>query len=107
MIDLIKKTLLAGVGAAMVTKDKAEQALQDFVKQGKVSAADARAMAERIAEQGRKEFDEMSGQLSDRIREYSARADAATLTRIAALEQRVQALESRAASPDPSSPAQS
>ena len=50
MIDLIKKTLLAGVGAAIVTKEKAEHALQDYVKQGKVSAADARAMAERIAE---------------------------------------------------------
>ncbi len=103
MIDLIKKTLLAGVGAAMVTKDKAEQALQDYVKQGKVSAADARAMAERIAEQGRKEFDEMSDQLSDRIREYTTRADAATMTRLAALEQRVQALESRAGSANPPS----
>lgn len=101
MIDLIKKTLLAGVGAAIVTKEKAEQALQDYVKQGKVSAADARAMAERIAEQGRKEFDEMSDQLSHRIREYTTRADEATLTRIAALEQRVQALESRADSPIP------
>lgn len=29
MIDLIKKTLLAGVGAAIVTKEKAEHALQD------------------------------------------------------------------------------
>ena len=95
MIDLIKKTLLAGIGAAIVTKEKAEHALQDYVKQGKVSAADARAMAERIAEQGRKEFDDMSDQLGARIRDYTQRADAATLERIAALEQRVQALETR------------
>ena len=29
MIDLIKKTMLAGVGAAVVTKDKVEQVLGD------------------------------------------------------------------------------
>jgi polyhydroxyalkanoate synthesis regulator phasin len=47
MIDVIKKTLLAGVGAAVVTKEKAEAALEDFVRQGKVSSADARIMAEK------------------------------------------------------------
>jgi len=52
MIDTIKKTLLAGVGAAVVTKDKVEAALEDFVKQGKVSSGEARAMAEKIAAEG-------------------------------------------------------
>ena len=35
MIDTIKKTILAGVGAAVVTKDKVQAGLEDFVKQGK------------------------------------------------------------------------
>ena len=45
MIDTVKKALLAGVGAAVVTKDKIEHALDEFVRQGKVSADEARAMA--------------------------------------------------------------
>jgi polyhydroxyalkanoate synthesis regulator phasin len=57
MIDLIKKSLMAGIGAAVVTKEIVEEALEDFVRQGKVSAADAAIMAEKIAEQGRREFD--------------------------------------------------
>ncbi len=101
MIDLIKKTLLAGVGAAIVTKEKAEQVLQDYVQQGKVSAADARAMAERIAEQGRKEFDDMSTQLNARINEFTAGKDASFQARIAALELRVQALEAQAGTVNP------
>ena len=48
MIDLIKKSLLAGVGAAVVTKEKVEQAFDEFVKEGKVSAA-------RCADHGRKD----------------------------------------------------
>ena len=54
MIDLIKKTLLAGVGAAVVTKDRLEKTMDEFVREGKVSAGDARIMAEKIAEQGRR-----------------------------------------------------
>ncbi len=47
MIDLMKKTLLAGIGATIITKEKVSEALQDYIRQGKVSAGDARIMAER------------------------------------------------------------
>ena len=67
MIDLLKKTLLAGVGAAVITKDKIEGALDDFVRQGKVNSSDARIIAEKIAEQGRREFDELAGDLNESI----------------------------------------
>jgi len=97
MIDIIKKTLLAGVGAAVVTKEKVEAALDEFVKQGKVSSAEARAMADRIAADGRREFETLSSQLNEKLREFLARQDRTTQDRLAALETRVTALESGAA----------
>jgi polyhydroxyalkanoate synthesis regulator phasin len=99
MIDLIKKTLLAGVGAAVVTKEKAEAALDEFVRQGKVTAADAKIMAEKIAEQGRKEFEEVSQTLSAKIKQALDRNDAAAVKRIEELEQRVLVLESKLNTP--------
>ena len=105
MIDTIKKTLLAGVGAAVITKDKVEAALGDYVKQGKVSAAEARQMAEKIAEQGRQEFDALSHDLNEKLRDKIAGFDRKTQDRIAALEARVAALEAAAvakAGPPPS-----
>jgi len=93
MIDLIKKTLLAGVGATIVTKEKVEAALQDYIRQGKVSAADARIMAEKIAEQGRKEFETMSADLAARFKEFVEKADLTHKTRIETLEARVKKLE--------------
>lgn len=96
MIDLIKKTLLAGVGAAVITKDKVETALEDFVKQGKVSSHEARAMAEKIATDGRREFESMSNELGDKLKELFARQDRELRERVAALEARVAALESAA-----------
>ena len=94
MIDIIKKTLLAGVGAAVITKDKVESALSDFVKQGKVTNDEARQMADKIADQGRREFETMSHDLNEKIRDAFTGVDRKTQARIAALEARVAALES-------------
>ncbi|GAB5562420.1 MAG: hypothetical protein SynsKO_40670 [Synoicihabitans sp.] len=99
MIDLLKKTLLAGVGAAVITKDKIEGALDDFVRQGKVNASDARIMADKIAEQGRKEFDELAGDLNDQISGLLDRKTSDHEARIAALEERIRVLEAAAAEP--------
>jgi polyhydroxyalkanoate synthesis regulator phasin len=93
MIDAIKKTLLAGVGAAVVTKDKVEAALGDYVKQGKVSSAEARAMAEKIAADGKKEFETLSGELSEKVKDVFAGFNRDTQKRLEALEARVKALE--------------
>lgn len=95
MIDVIKKTLLAGVGAAVITKEKVEGALGDFVKQGKVTADEARAMAQKIADQGKKEFEDASENLGSKIKELLRRTDEQTQARLAALEARVTDLETR------------
>ncbi|MGH7997430.1 MAG: phasin family protein [Opitutaceae bacterium] len=100
MIDLIKKTMLAGVGAAVVTKDKVEQALEEFVKQGKISGKDARLVAEKIAEQGRKEFDELVARIGSKVRDTAAQADEGRQARLAALEMRVRVLEEKLTPPE-------
>jgi polyhydroxyalkanoate synthesis regulator phasin len=99
MIDLIKKSVLAGLGLAVVTKEKVEEALGDFVREGKLNASDAKIMAEKIAEQGRKEFDEIGEKLAARLREFTAKAEESAEKRISALEQRVRVLEQNAAPP--------
>jgi polyhydroxyalkanoate synthesis regulator phasin len=95
MIETLKKTLLAGLGAAVVTSEKVQAGLEDFVKQGKISAADARAMAEKIAGDGKREFEEVSARLSDKVRELMTHTEQEHVARIEALEARVDALEGK------------
>jgi len=95
MIDLIKKTVLAGIGATVVTKEKIELAMQDWVKQGKVSTEEARQFASKLAEDGKKEWESTSKDLSERIRELLTKADYARRTEVAALEARVKVLEAK------------
>jgi polyhydroxyalkanoate synthesis regulator phasin len=97
MIEALKKTILAGLGAAVVTKDKVLDGLDDFVKQGKISASEARAMADKIAAEGRREFDEASAKIGDKIRDVISYSDGKYLQRIQALEARVDALEAKSA----------
>ena len=99
MIDLIKKTLLASVGAAVVTREKLEKTMEEFVREGKLTAGDARIMAEKIAEQGRREFDEACGRLGSKLRDMTAHADEPTKARLAALEQRIRVLEEKLTPP--------
>lgn len=102
MLDTIKKTLLAGVGAAVITKEKVEATLGEFVQQGKLSATEARQMAEKIAEQGRREFETLSNELNEKLREKISGNDQRLQERFAALEARVAALERGA--PPPAGP---
>jgi polyhydroxyalkanoate synthesis regulator phasin len=97
MIESFKKTILAGLGAAVVTRDRVQEGLEDFVKQGKITAADARVMAEKIAVEGRQEFDKASAKVGDKVRELLAYTDGKHLGRIEALEARIAALERKPA----------
>ena len=95
MIDTFKKTLLAGLGAAVVTSERVQAGLEDFVRQGKISATDARAMAEKIAGDGKREFEDVSAKLGDKVRELMAHTEHKHVARIAALEARMDALEGK------------
>ena len=99
MIDLIKKTLLAGVGAAVITKEKVEDTLGDYVRQGKVKAEDAKIIASKIAEQGRKEFEDVSQTLAAKIQELASRGTDKTDPRIRDLEAKLATPPTRAGEP--------
>jgi len=93
MIDAIKKTMLAGVGAALITKDKVEDALSEWVQRGKVTADEAKAMASKVADEGRAEFEKSSRQVQDAVKELLEKAGVGQKDRIDALEKRLLALE--------------
>jgi polyhydroxyalkanoate synthesis regulator phasin len=97
MLDTIKKTLLSGLGAAVVTKDKVQASLEELVRQGKLSAEDARTAAERIVKQGRREFDDASGQLHQKVNDLLTHSDRKSQARIDELEARIRALERKPA----------
>ncbi|MDF9827265.1 polyhydroxyalkanoate synthesis regulator phasin [Ereboglobus sp. PH5-10] len=93
MIDVIKRTMLAGVGAAVITKEKAEAAFGEWVKKGKISADEAKAMASKLADDGKAEYERSSAEVKQTVRELLDKAGVGQKDRIDALEKRLLALE--------------
>lgn len=93
MINAIKKTLLAGIGAAVITKDKVEAGLDELVSQGKLSATDARAFARKLARDGRREFDGLSDELGEKLHEVALRSAGEAQVRLRQLEARLKKFE--------------
>lgn len=93
MIDLLKKTVLAGIGAAVVTKETVEKQLSELVAKGKISAQEAGNVAEKVVEEGRKEYESTKSELSRFIEETVHKLQGANRKDIETLEARVKALE--------------
>ncbi len=53
--DVIERTLLVGLGAAALTKDRAQKVVDDFVRRGQLSAEEGRDMVESLASRSRDE----------------------------------------------------
>jgi polyhydroxyalkanoate synthesis regulator phasin len=59
MIDLLKKTLLTGVGVVALTKEKIEEVAKEFVEKGKITEQEGKTLVEDLlarSEESRKEF---------------------------------------------------
>lgn len=93
MIDLIRKTILAGVGAAVLTKEKVEESLNDLVEKGRISADEAKATAEKIAEEGKREFETVSKDMQKGVSDLLEQIGVGQKDRLASVEKRLLALE--------------
>ena len=95
MLDLVKKTMLAGVGLAVVTKDKILESLNEYVEKGKLTQEEAAAMSDKIVEEGRNETKKAKAEASKLFNEMLHRANVVTKDQYDALASRVTALEGK------------
>ena len=93
MIDLLKKGMLAGLGATITTKETVESILGDLVEKGKLSRDEAKQTADKIVEESRKEFDDVKEELNKRVVEMLNKGNVVTQDQLAELSARVEKLE--------------
>ena len=102
MLELIRKSLLAGLGVGVITKEKAQQAAQELVDEGKLAADDAKRFVDRLLEGANEQREEFQAGIRDAVRKALDSTDVARAEdlqvikqRLADLELRFAALESR------------
>lgn len=102
MIETVKQTLKAGLGATVLTAEKLEDMLQDLVKKGRLSAEEAKEAAQKISEQSKEEFKQTRASLDQLMHEWMDKAPIVrksdfnqALQQITQLEERISQLESK------------
>jgi len=95
MINLMKKTMLAGVGLAVVTKEKIFESINELVDKGKLTTDEANALSEKIVEEGRVETEKAKTEAGKLLNELLHRANVVTKDQYDDLATRVTELEGR------------
>jgi polyhydroxyalkanoate synthesis regulator phasin len=97
MIDLIKKTIMAGLGAVVLTTEKVHEVTKRFVVEGKLSTEEAEKLADELVKSGEERWDEMSGKVSEGIRKGLDTIDLVRMKEFEELKARVEKIEAKLA----------
>jgi len=99
MIELVKKTLLAGVGVAALTKEKLEEVAKDFVEKGKMTEQEGKDLVKDLITRSEESRQELQKQIGEKVEEILKKMDLAKKSEMNALKQEIaelrEALKSR------------
>jgi len=92
MIDLIKKTLLTGVGLAVMTKDKVEELGRDLASQAELSEKEGREFVDTLLKQSETARDEFESRVGATVKKAVESLNLVHKDELAKLQARVDAL---------------
>ena len=95
MIELIKKTMFAGIGLAMMTKDKAEEMARDMAKSADLSAERGQQFVDEVVDRAESARKDLQDTIHRVVNEKLAKTNLATRDDVTQLANRVDELERR------------
>ena len=95
MFEMIRKSLLASLGAAVVTKEKVEQATRRWVDEGKISKEEADKLAQELVDSGQRQWEDIQTKITDTVRKGLDTFDIGSKREFKDLKERVENLEKR------------
>lgn len=95
MLDMLKKSIFAGIGAAAVTRDKIRAATKKFVEEGKITSEEAERLAEDLAKSGEREVEEINARLQSSFKKFSESVEVVRKKDFQELKARVDQLEEK------------
>ena len=97
MLDLIKKTLLTGVGLAAVTKEKIEELGKELAKSAELSEKEGRELVDDLTKRREQAQKDLQERMDKTVRETVDRLHLASKEDIAVLTRKVETLEQKLA----------
>ncbi|MDM8553682.1 phasin family protein [Desulfococcaceae bacterium HSG7] len=78
MIDLFKKTMVSGVGLALMAKDEAENMAQEWVSQSKMTEEEGKKFVEEILTKYGETQDKLEERVGKSVKEFLKKVDIVT-----------------------------
>ena len=97
MFELIKKGLLAGLGAAVLTKEKIEKVTRKLVDEGTISLDQAEKLSKDLLEGGKTQWEELQNKITSTVKKAVENLDPAGRKDLEKLKERIVQLERRVA----------
>ena len=97
VLEMIRNSLLASLGAAVVTKEKVEEATRRWVDEGKISRDEAEKLARDLVESGRHQLADIQDKISETVRKGLDNFDIGSKKEFQELKARVENLEKKIA----------
>lgn len=95
MFGIFKKSLFAGLGLTVVTKEKLESVLERLVEQGKMSREEAEKMGRELLESGEKQWTDFESGLEETVRRFLENMDICRAGDLKEVEKQIKALDLR------------
>ena len=95
MLELLRKGMLAGLGAAVLTRDKIREATRAFVEEGKITNDEADKLAEDLVNSGEREWGDLNSKLQSSMKKISENLEVVRKKEFVDLKARVELLEQR------------
>jgi polyhydroxyalkanoate synthesis regulator phasin len=97
MLDLIHKIVYTGIGLAAMTEQKAQEIVNELVKQGEVSSEEGKTLTKELMEKARHHKEELKKTISEEVKKVCDRFKWVSRDDYEALQKRVEELEGRPA----------
>ncbi|MDD2390555.1 MAG: hypothetical protein PHP23_12595 [Desulfobacterales bacterium] len=93
MFDLIKKSLLTGIGMVLKTKDEVEELAKDLIQKGKLSEKDGREFLNDLMKKYDEATSKFEGRVETTVKDFLKKADIVTMDELNELKTEISELK--------------
>ena len=94
-MHMIKKAMLLGIGLISLTKEKAEEIVDDLIKRGEVSREERFKMVDKLLREAEKKEEELTGKINEIVQNTITQVGLASKKDLEAISKRLAEIEKR------------
>lgn len=94
-MDIIKKAMLLGLGVISLTKEKAEELVDDLIKRGEVTREERFKIVDKLLKEAEKQEEELFGKISETVQKVITDLGLPTKKDLDEISKRLEEIEKR------------